>query len=81
MPIRSKKHAGAPALVAPGRASRDARKERGISQEELAHLAQIDRSYMSGIERGLQNPSVITYVVIAESIGVPFGALVVAANI
>mgnify|MGYP003617262537 CR=1 FL=1 len=55
--------------MALGRAIRAARKERGISQEELAHLAQIDRSYMSGIERGLQNPSVITYVVIAESIG------------
>lgn len=29
----------------------------GISQEELAHLAEIDRTYASQIERGIANPS------------------------
>gem|GEM_PF-427094 len=29
------------------------RKRRGISQEDLAHLCGIDRSYMSRVERGI----------------------------
>ncbi len=28
------------------------------SQEELAHEAGIDRTYVSGVERGLRNPSI-----------------------
>ena len=34
------------------------RKAAGLSQEELAHKAHIDRTYVSGIERGLRNPTV-----------------------
>lgn len=34
------------------------RKEQGISQEKLALKADIDRSYMSQIERCLANPSI-----------------------
>ena len=33
------------------------RKRRGLSQEELAERARLDRSYVSRIERGLANPS------------------------
>ena len=35
------------------------RKLRGISQEELALLADIDRTYISQIERGVGNPSIL----------------------
>jgi transcriptional regulator with XRE-family HTH domain len=31
-----------------------------LSQETLAHEASIDRSYVSRLERGLENPSVTT---------------------
>ncbi len=34
------------------------RKERGISQEKLALKAEIDRSYMSELERCIANPSI-----------------------
>jgi len=34
------------------------RKEQGISQEKLALKADIDRSYMSEVERCLANPSI-----------------------
>ncbi|MDO8714056.1 MAG: helix-turn-helix transcriptional regulator [Polynucleobacter sp.] len=34
------------------------RKEQGISQEKLALKANIDRSYMSELERQLANPSI-----------------------
>ncbi|MGN6467939.1 MAG: helix-turn-helix domain-containing protein [Rhizobiaceae bacterium] len=35
-----------------------ARARVGISQEELANRAGIDRTYVSGIERGVRNPTV-----------------------
>jgi transcriptional regulator with XRE-family HTH domain len=34
------------------------RKEQGISQEKLALKADVDRSYMSQVERCLANPSI-----------------------
>ena len=33
------------------------RRERGLSQEELAHLAGTDRTYVSSCERRVRNPS------------------------
>jgi transcriptional regulator with XRE-family HTH domain len=38
------------------------RKELGISQEKLALLCALDRSYMSEIERQLANPTIETLV-------------------
>ena len=35
-----------------------ARARAGVSQEELAARASIDRTYVSGIERGVRNPTV-----------------------
>lgn len=37
---------------------RHLRAANGISQEELAHLTNLDRTYISGIERGLRNPTI-----------------------
>ena len=33
------------------------RKERGISQEKFAIKAEIDRTYLAGVEQGKRNPS------------------------
>lgn len=41
-----------------GPAIRVLRDKAGISQEELAARAELDRTYVSGIERGARNPSV-----------------------
>lgn len=41
-----------------GPAIRNLREQAGISQEELAARAELDRTYVSGIERGRRNPSV-----------------------
>ncbi|WP_082550740.1 helix-turn-helix domain-containing protein [Pseudorhodoferax sp. Leaf265] len=60
MPAASPRHALDPTLIALGAAIRAARLKRGISQEELAHLSAIDRSYLSSIERGFQNPGVVS---------------------
>ena len=34
------------------------RRERGLSQEELAHRAGIDRTYVSALERGVYSASI-----------------------
>lgn len=34
------------------------RRARGLSQEELAHRADVHQTYLSGVERGRRNPSV-----------------------
>lgn len=31
------------------------RKEKNLTQDELSHLAGLDRTYISGIERGIRN--------------------------
>lgn len=40
-----------------GQRVRELRKERGWSQEEFADKCELDRTYISGIERGVRNPT------------------------
>ena len=42
-------------MVTFGKRVREVRKAKGISQEKLAEMAGIDRSYMGNIERGEKN--------------------------
>lgn len=44
------------------------RVELGISQEELAHQAGIDRTYASQIERGIGNPSLKVICALADAL-------------
>jgi transcriptional regulator with XRE-family HTH domain len=44
--------------------------ERKLTQEQLAHDAGIDLTYVGGIERGRRNPSVKVLGQIAEALGV-----------
>lgn len=64
-----------PAHAAYGLAIRDLRAERGISQEALAHAADLDRTYVSGIERGLRNPSLTNLLKIAAALDVKVSEL------
>lgn len=43
----------------------------GLSQEQLGMLAQLDRTYISGIERGVRNVGVINIFRIAQALKVP----------
>jgi transcriptional regulator with XRE-family HTH domain len=61
---RSKAHA------ALGRAIRDYRGRRRISQEELAHMSGLHRTYLGGIERGERNPSYANILKIADALEV-----------
>jgi|SRR5262249_21760288 len=60
-----------PLLRTIGLTIRSLRRERGLSQESLAELAEIDRSYMSSVERGLRNVSVLNVARIAAALDVP----------
>ncbi|CAI0900069.1 helix-turn-helix domain-containing protein [Serratia proteamaculans] len=40
-----------------GQRVRELRKERGWSQEEFADRCGLDRTYVSGVERGVRNPT------------------------
>ena len=64
-----------PSHQAFGRAIRELRLERGISQEELAHRAGIDRSYMGGVERGERNASLKNILRVAGALEIPPGKL------
>lgn len=46
------------------------RRERELTQEQLAFEAQIDLTYVGGIERGRRNPSLIVIARLAAALGV-----------
>lgn len=46
------------------------RLEKGMSQEEVGFAAGIDRTYVSGVERGLRNPSLVLAQKFAEGLEV-----------
>ncbi|WP_089652253.1 helix-turn-helix domain-containing protein [Halobacillus sp. SY10] len=43
-----------------GQRLKNIRLEKGLSQEEVAFRSGFDRTYISGMERGLKNPFLIT---------------------
>jgi transcriptional regulator with XRE-family HTH domain len=57
-------------LASFGDAVRQVRKERNLSQEALADLADLDRTYISGTERGVRNPSLRSIARIATALDV-----------
>ncbi len=66
-----------PLLLAIGATIRRERLARGLSQEGLADAAGVDRSYMSGIERGVRNITVLKLHAVARALGIPAAALLV----
>ena len=63
-----------------GAAVRAERERKGLSQEELGFEAELDRTYVSGVERGVRNPTVVTIRRIAAALGVAPSKLVRAAE-
>ena len=66
------KHA---ALIALGQQIRRVRRERGISQEDFAVKAGLDRSYYGGVERGEHNVAALNLMRIAAALEVEVGQL------
>jgi transcriptional regulator with XRE-family HTH domain len=59
-----------------GRSIRRLRKQRGLSQEELAEASDLSRNYISDIERGVRNPGLLALVSLAKALKVPLRELV-----
>lgn len=59
-----------------GQVLRDARTQAGISQEALALSCDIDRTYISLLERGLRQPTLSTLFSLSDVLGVAAETLV-----
>jgi len=57
-------------LIQFGRNVARLRNEAGLSQNGLAERADLDRAYLSGIERGARNPGIKTVVRLAQALSV-----------
>lgn len=68
-------------LVALGQAIREARIAQSISQEMLALIAGVDRSYVGRIERGDNNVAMLTLVRLCEALGTRPSKLLAAAGL
>lgn len=52
------------------------RREAGLSQEELADRSGVHQTYLSGVERGVRNPTVTVLQKIAVALGLDIDELV-----
>ena len=60
-----------------GQVIRSNRESRGLSQEALAELAHLNRSYLGEIERGSAVPSIETMQKLAAALGENLSALII----
>lgn len=58
-----------------GRNVRRYRLRAGLTQEKLGELSELDRGYISGVERGLRNPTVVSIEKIADALRINAGEL------
>ena len=63
-------------MIAFGKRVREVRKSKRISQEKLAEMAAIDRSYMGNIERGEKNVTLKKAYEICDALGIEIQELV-----
>lgn len=69
MPVRDK------TLVTFGRNVARIRAKRDFSQDKLAEKADLDRTFISGVERGIRNPGIKTVIRIAKALNVTVAEL------
>ena len=65
----------AASALAFGTAVREARLNAGIAQEALAHMADLERSYLGRIERGQSQPTLYVIFKVADALGYDVGQL------
>ena len=70
-----------PALLALGAAIRRVRQQLGISQERLALLAEVDRSYAGRVERGDNNIALLTLLKVARALDISLAELMAKAKL
>tara|TARA_B110000879_G_C10877504_1_gene395396 strand:+ start:204 stop:437 length:234 start_codon:yes stop_codon:yes gene_type:complete len=64
-----------PALIKLGENIRQIRESQGISQEELAEKADLDRTYIGGVERGERNLTILSTLKLCRALGVELNDL------
>lgn len=67
-------------LIRLGQAVLAARERSGLSQEELGFECELDRTYISGIERGIRNPTVKSLLRLAHALDTTPGELLTEAG-
>ena len=75
VPRKARQRPKHPVLKRLGARIRHLREQQHISQEALADLAKVGRSYMSGIERGVRNCSTLHLIKVARALRVRVGDL------
>jgi transcriptional regulator with XRE-family HTH domain len=75
MPTLSKSHRRDHRLLTLGQAIREVRLTQWLSQEQLALLSGLDRSYMGGVERGDNNVTLLKVHQIAQALGLTLSEL------
>jgi transcriptional regulator with XRE-family HTH domain len=55
-----------------GRNVRQARLKRGLTQEQFAEISGFSQQYISGLERGHRNPTVVSVYELATALGVNY---------
>lgn len=70
-----------PSLTAIGMTVRSVRTQQGMSQENLALNAGMDRSYVGGIERGEHNLTIINLIKIASALQLKVSELLLNSNL
>ncbi|MCD1266699.1 transcriptional regulator [Shinella sumterensis] len=71
----SKRHAHMDVRVRVSRNIQRLRREKGLSQEDVAHAADVHQTYLSGVEGGKRNPSIDVLSRIAKALGVDISEL------
>ncbi|OGH15472.1 MAG: hypothetical protein A3E68_00620 [Candidatus Levybacteria bacterium RIFCSPHIGHO2_12_FULL_39_39] len=59
-----------------GKKLREVRLKKKLSQGDVAKILGVHRSYISGLERGMRNPSLLTVQKVAKALGVTADKLI-----
>ena len=60
-----------------GQVLREQRISRDLSQEELALAADVDRTFVSQMERGIRQPTITTLIKLASALGIQPSTLII----
>jgi transcriptional regulator with XRE-family HTH domain len=76
MPVPVETVRGEDPRITLGRAVHRHRIALGISQEDFADQVGLDRTYVSGIERGIRNPTLLVLLRLSQVLQIPVSQLV-----
>lgn len=80
MPLDKAGGLGLDVALAFGKVLRQKRKEAGLTQEQLAFQADVQRNYVSLIERGLNQPTITVVFKLAKALGCSPASLISETN-